>query len=529
MNVRRAGATFAAAAFLVAGAGVVLAPGASAGTVSPTVHCVLPLGTGEATGPQDMTVTLTPSNPKAGENVHAEVELGPSPADSPTSAGTMELRPTIELVMHGGAEGVVVVSGAPQFKEVVKDEPVPIDPYEGDFRLPITANGEIGFTILRTVTYARFGTSELPTVCEVTSGADLVVTDVTAEPVEGGAPTLTAPPTASVGSTFALSGANWTPNATPTVSLCGVSGSDCATDNVVAEGLATDAAGTLSGNVRVPATAPVGSYALKVSDGAKEVLSPFSLIPFVPPGPRELTAGPSRGPVGTEVTLTGRNYKANRSITMWALDAYGGVLGSYATGPRSSAIGEWTGTFVVTDPATVAIQANEGANPANGATTPFTVANDLDQTITGSVLPGALAISQAGAGIDMGSVTLDGTGQTMTGALNRVTIVDARTGNLGWSLTGTLTDLALADGSSTIPAGNVSWTPACVATEGSPSAVTSGAAGPLGSTAATLCTQEADANATTGGTFTADAEIAVEIPAYAAPGTYTGSLTLSLS
>jgi len=107
-------------------------------------------------------------------------------------------------------------------------------------------------------------------------------------------------------------------------------------------------------------------------------------------------------------------------------------------------------------------------------------------------------------------------------------VVDARSGNLGWSLTGTMTDLTTPEGGK-IPAGNVSWTPACAASESSPSAVVTGSAGPLGTTAATLCGQAADGAATTGGSFTADAGLTLTTPAFVTPGAYAGTLTLSLS
>jgi len=530
MIPRRVSAAFATGAIALAGAGIMLAPSASAGTVTPTVKCVLPAGQGTFEGPQEMKVDLSPANPKAGEAVTATVDMGDSPAVSTQTLAEVEITPSITLAMHGGATGEVTATGPMYKTPITKDQQVPMPIYSGDFIIPANASGKIEFTVVKTVSMTKALGFTLPTTCTVTAGLDLVIADVTATPGEVGEPTLTAPATVSVGNTIALSGENWTPSATPTVSLCSALGTDCSTETIVSDTLAIDAAGKLSGNARVPATTATGTYTIKVTDGAKEVLSSsITLTPWAPGGPRQLTASPAKGPVGTEVTLTGKDYKANRAIQIWQYDALGNRLGTYTDGGRSSAIGEWTAKTVITDPTTASLMATEGSNVANGTSVPFLVSNDLDQTITGSILPGSLAMSQAGSGIDLGSVTLNGTEQTMSGALNQVTVVDARSGNLGWTLTGTMTDLALEDASSKIPAGNVSWTPNCVATEGSPSTVTSGAAGPLGSTAAALCTQAPSAEGVTGGKFTADAAIAVKVPAYAKPGTYTGSLTLSLS
>ncbi|MGR6997780.1 hypothetical protein ACU686_06100 [Yinghuangia aomiensis] len=74
-------------------------------------------------------------------------------------------------------------------------------------------------------------------------------------------------------------------------------------------------------------------------------------------------------------------------------------------------------------------------------------------------------------------MTLNGEAQTVKTNLNQVTVLDARGGNLGWSLTGSMTDLVAANGTDKIPAGNLSWTPSCAAGTGSLSTVTNGTAG----------------------------------------------------
>ena len=65
--------------------------------------------------------------------------------------------------------------------------------------------------------------------------------------------------------------------------------------------------------------------------------------------------------------------------------------------------------------------------------------------------------------------------------------------------------------------------------EPGPTASANGSAGPLGSTPAALCSQAPDGAKATGGKFTADAQLTLTTPEFAAAGSYTGTLTLSLA
>ncbi|MGW1667162.1 beta-xylosidase, partial [Streptomyces microflavus] len=123
-------------------------------------------------------------------------------------------------------------------------------------------------------------------------------------------------------------------------------------------------------------------------------------------------------------------------------------------------------------------------------------------------------------------VTLNGTEQNMTGALNTVTVKDYRGGSTGWTLTGAVTDFSNGAGG-TIAAEKFSWTPKITPGEGSPSQAVAGSTGPIGKTGATLASApNADV---TGGTFKADAGLSLAVPAYQAPGNYSATLTLSIS
>ncbi|MGA4543045.1 hypothetical protein ACPA54_23945 [Uniformispora flossi] len=142
-------------------------------------------------------------------------------------------------------------------------------------------------------------------------------------------------------------------------------------------------------------------------------------------------------------------------------------------------------------------------------------------------LPSTLAMAQNGGAIDFGTVALNGQAQTVNGTLNQVTVTDGRGTNLGWSLTGTMSDLLSANGTDKIPAGNIGWTPSCAAQEGSLSQVANGPSGPLGAVPTTLCSQAASEQ-TTGGVFTADAGMTLTTPQFTASGGYSGTLTLTL-
>ncbi|MGR6998403.1 hypothetical protein ACU686_10390 [Yinghuangia aomiensis] len=129
---------------------------------------------------------------------------------------------------------------------------------------------------------------------------------------------------------------------------------------------------------------------------------------------------------------------------------------------------------------------------------------------------GGLSLSRSGAGVSFGNVPITGEVQTLTGALNPLTVLDKRGGYMGWSLTATMTDLSSTTASNTIPAANLSWTPNCTASADSLSAVANGSAAPLGGGPAMLCSQAADPVGATGGKFTANAGLSLRVPSFAA-------------
>ncbi|MDH2391285.1 beta-xylosidase [Streptomyces sp. HNM0663] len=246
---------------------------------------------------------------------------------------------------------------------------------------------------------------------------------------------------------------------------------------------------------------------------------------------RAIQLAAASGKPGDRVTVTGVKFTPLADITV------AGRAGDAETGDTmtvtADADGGFTARLKVSDPATTGIVAYEGDawDPDTGAgPAAYTVIEDTplpenSQQLTASVAPGALTMSQAGDAVEMSAVDF-GAGGASTGDLRTVTVKDFRGGPAGWSLTGKVTDFSGPDGAK-IDAGALSWTPACATKPGSPSTCAAGSAGPVGSAGATLATTP---NGTlTGGEFTVDAGLSLEVPAFTAPGDYSAVLTLTLT
>ncbi|MDH6519167.1 hypothetical protein M2159_005460 [Streptomyces sp. SAI-090] len=146
------------------------------------------------------------------------------------------------------------------------------------------------------------------------------------------------------------------------------------------------------------------------------------------------------------------------------------------------------------------------------------------QKVTTTVKAGTLSMSQAGDTVSLSAVDY-GKGGASTGNLNKVTVQDFRGGPAGWSLTGKVTDFT--GPGAKIDAGALSWNPTCATKAGSPSTCQAGSAGAVGSSGATLASTPD--SALTGGEFTVDAGLSLNVPAFTPVGTYSGVLTLTLS
>lgn len=249
-----------------------------------------------------------------------------------------------------------------------------------------------------------------------------------------------------------------------------------------------------------------------------------------PANTRNINLGSASSSPGASVTVNGSGFTAGAAVTV------AGRSGSGETGDRTTltanAQGAISGSLVVNDLTTTGIVAYEGTTWSAGLGTPpaaYVVIDDTpvpagSQKLTTTVKAGTLSMSQAGDAVAMSAVDF-GSGQASTGNLNAVTVKDFRGGPAGWSLTGKVTDFT--GPGAKIDAGKLSWTPACTTKAGSPSTCQAGSAGSVGASGATLASTP-DGTAT-GGEFTANAQLSLDVPAFTPPGSYAGVLTLTLT
>lgn len=154
------------------------------------------------------------------------------------------------------------------------------------------------------------------------------------------------------------------------------------------------------------------------------------------------------------------------------------------------------------------------------------------QVITTDVKGGPLTLGVGGTDVALPGVTLDGKDAFTTGALNPLTVSDARGTNAGWNLTGQASDLTATGGR--IVGDNLGWTPTAksvtgsLPTGGAAPQVTAGAKAESGTglgQARTLCSSSVGAS---NGAFECGGELRLGVPGVTVPGTYTGTLTLTL-
>ncbi|MFD9968511.1 beta-xylosidase [Streptomyces sp. NPDC059011] len=245
---------------------------------------------------------------------------------------------------------------------------------------------------------------------------------------------------------------------------------------------------------------------------------------------RSVQLGTASGKPGDQVTVTGAKFTPLADVTV------AGRAGAAETADKvtvkASAAGTFTARLTVADRATTGVVAYEGtawSDDKGAGPAAYTVVDDTpvpanSQKLTTAVAAGTLSMTQAGDAVQLTSVDF-GKGGAATGDLHAVTVKDFRGGPAGWSLTGKVTDFTGPGGK--IDAGRLSWTPACTTKAGSPSTCAAGSAGAVGTAGATLASTPD--GALTGGEFTAGAKVTLDVPAFTAPGAYSGVLTLTLT
>lgn len=249
-----------------------------------------------------------------------------------------------------------------------------------------------------------------------------------------------------------------------------------------------------------------------------------------PTNTRAISLSSASGNPGAGVTVSGSDFTPGATITL------AGRSGDTQTADTATATADAQGSFsapiTVNDRTTTGIVAYEGAswNADKGAGPAAYVVNDTtpvpagSQKLTTTVKAGTLSMSQAGDAVALSAVEF-GKGGASTGTLRTVTVKDFRGGPAGWSLTGKVTDFT--GPGAKIDAGKLSWTPACATKAGSPSTCKAGSAGAVGASGATLASTPD--GTVTGGEFTVDAGLSLDVPAFTPPGAYSGVLTLTLT
>ncbi|MFF8727447.1 beta-xylosidase [Streptomyces sp. NPDC015171] len=249
-----------------------------------------------------------------------------------------------------------------------------------------------------------------------------------------------------------------------------------------------------------------------------------------PANTRAISLSSASGDPGAGVTVSGTNFTPGAAVTLAGRS--GDTQTADTATVTANAQGAFSGSLVVNDTTTTGIvayeggswNADKGAGPAAYVVNDTTPVPDGSQKLTTTVKAGSLSMSQAGDAVALSAVDF-GQGGASTGSLNTVTVKDFRGGPAGWSLTGKVTDFS--GPGARIDAGRLSWTPDCATKAGSPSTCKAGSAGPVGTSGATLASTP---NGTlTGGEFTVDAGLSLDVPAFTPPGAYSGVLTLTLT
>ncbi len=184
-------------------------------------------------------------------------------------------------------------------------------------------------------------------------------------------------------------------------------------------------------------------------------------------------------------------------------------------------------------------------NQCDATASPCSLTQVIDVTVTGTTMK----MDQAGQFVTLAGVTLNGEYQLTNGAIQPITVTNARGTASGWSVTGQVSDFKVNSGDPScsggdaneyrlcIPANNLAWGPSAgiihTVIPGDVAAVTAGATGDLAhpwtsplNTSSTLCSSAVNVS---GGTFRCNANLSLGVPASAGAGHYTANLTLTLA
>jgi hypothetical protein len=279
------------------------------------------------------------------------------------------------------------------------------------------------------------------------------------------------------------------------------------------------------------------SYAAAGPFGSAALSDPAPLIN----GGIDIAATASATLPTTQILVTAVD---DQGITSWAITPISAVgaatLTNYGVGdstiieyspPSSAFVGIEQFEISASDGTTTSVQ-QVFIDVVGGDTSGQGVGTTVSSSTLNLSVCGASGAGPATCSISLPGVQLDGTTQTAPGAINQVTVVDARGLAVGWALTaqldGPLTNenWTLSGVNAEIPAVNLLMeNQVCTIVDAPGSTVVVGAAGTLDSPV-TLCSSPVGSS---GGTFTADADLALTVPASVLAGNYSGTITFVLS
>ncbi|HEX6237763.1 MAG TPA: Ig-like domain-containing protein [Acidimicrobiales bacterium] len=306
-----------------------------------------------------------------------------------------------------------------------------------------------------------------------------------------------------------------------------------------------------------PGTVDEVSGAITLTDPAAAFATTQIVVPPAPPVANDDSASVGAGQ-SVSVNVVANDTDVNGNLDPSTVTITGPPAAGTAT-PNPDGTVTYTNTDItaLSDSFTYTVADTDGL-VSNEATVTITILGDLcDATISScdltqvvevEVTGASMTMDQAGALVSLAGITLNGQPQTTGGDLNGLTVINARGTDAGWSLTGQMSgDFSDGTGDGVcpvsdpstwdnhcIPGGNLGWSPSAeVAHEqipGDVAAVTAGSAvdpySPGLDSAQTLCSSPANQS---GGTFSCGGGVSLAIPASAAAGTYSGTLTLTLA
>ena len=298
-------------------------------------------------------------------------------------------------------------------------------------------------------------------------------------------------------------------------------------------------------------------------------------------GAQTLTASPSSGGLGNTIAVTGTNWDPNLGTTASlaftcgtdtgtaAVNGSGNLTGSITVGASETACIP-SGQLSVSDPITATL-GTETASAAftvtglvtncstSGAPNKCDVNQVVTQTVTGD--PTGLSINEGtgGTGVTMAPILLDGFQQTSSGAINPITLIDARGTLVGWSLVAQFqndnltgptagknpidheipaSNVFLGNGQTvgtiTVAAPNVVCAIASQPPLNQPSCIVSEVTQPTGNVALAgpsggPVSLGSAASGGGGGSFISSSGLVIYVPSYIAAGTYTDTLNITVS